>query len=178
MKMPETCPICGNKSLRNQVGEFKSEFEGQDGISIPLIIPNLNWKHCDNCGEDILDHEATQVVSAAQRSALGLLTAEELKNLRGRLRKSQQQMSELLGIGKKTYCRWESGTHFQSEAFDRYLRLLDLVPSNVRMLESLKKQPASSHPHEFRYLRNPSVYESSGRQFLALLETGPFNDAA
>src|SRR5438105_11608011 len=118
MKTPEICPICGNKSLHNVTGEFKSEFEHHAGALVSLIIPNLNWQHCDQCGEDILDHEATQRVSAAQRNGLGLLTADELKDLRRRLRKSQQQMSELLGIGKKTYCRWESGTHFQSEAFD------------------------------------------------------------
>lgn len=178
MKATEICPICGDKSLHSVIGEFKSEFEGNDGSFVPLIVPNLTWQHCEKCGEDILEHDATQRVSAAQRNALGLLTVSELRDLRHRLRKSQQQMSDLLGIGKKTYCRWESGTHFQSEAFDRYLRLLDLAPGNIRLLESMKKQPVLSHQREFRYLRDPSVYETPGRQFLSLLEAGPFNNVA
>ena len=55
--------------------------EHHAGALVSLIIPNLNWQHCDQCGEDILDHEATQRVSAAQRNGLGLLTADELKLL-------------------------------------------------------------------------------------------------
>jgi hypothetical protein len=46
-------------------------------------------------------------------------------------------MARLLGIGDKTYCRWESGSYIQSEAFDRYLRLLLIAPENLEVLEEI-----------------------------------------
>ena len=101
------------------------------------MVPGINWRHCDSCNEDLLSEEATAAITASHRAVLKLLTAEEIRSIRQRLDKTQAQMSELLGIGEKTYCRWESGTHFQSEAFDRYLRALQASPDLVDLLNDI-----------------------------------------
>jgi putative zinc finger/helix-turn-helix YgiT family protein len=133
------CPACGVDHLEEVNGDFVTQIEGPDGKPMTLSVPRLTWRHCRSCGEDFLDDHASQAITAAHRTALKLLTAEEIRSIRQRLGKTQAQMGELLGIGEKTYCRWESGTHFQSEAFDRYLRLLE-EPSVVNLLNQIRLQ--------------------------------------
>jgi putative zinc finger/helix-turn-helix YgiT family protein len=155
------CLACGVDDLKQVTGEFKTQIEGPDGHPMTLAVPDLTWLHCNSCGEDLLDDKASEAITKAHRAALKLLTAEEIRSLRQRLGKTQAQMGELLGIGEKTYCRWESGTHFQSEAFDRYLRLLE-EPEVVDLLNEIKlyKQGAEkSAASTFTYLKI-SAYDS------------------
>jgi putative zinc finger/helix-turn-helix YgiT family protein len=150
--------------LKEATGEFKTQIEGPDGRSMNLSVPNVTWRHCASCGEDLLDQNASETITRAHRAALKLLTAEEIRSIRRSLDKTQAQMGELLGIGEKTYCRWESGTHFQSEAFDRYLRLLQ-VPEVVDLLNDIrlyKQGSAKSDSSKFQYIEDISAYESVG----------------
>ena len=74
-------------------------------------------------------------------------------------------MSGLLGISKeKTYSRWESGKHFQSEAFDRYLRLLQ-VPEVLDALNEIrlyKEASADSTASRFEYVGDVSTGDDVG----------------
>lgn len=156
-----SCPACGADRIEEVTGDFTTQIEGPDGKPLALSVPRITWRHCASCGEDFLDEDASEAITAAHRAALKLLTAEEIRSLRHRLGKTQTEMSDLLGIGEKTYCRWESGTHFQSEAFDRYLRLLE-EPSVVDLLTQIKleKQGAEkSAASTFAYLKI-SAYDS------------------
>jgi putative zinc finger/helix-turn-helix YgiT family protein len=173
----DVCPACGAGSLKEVTGEFKTQIEGADGRPTTLSVPEVSWRHCDSCGEDLLDEDATKAITRAHRAALKLLTAEEIRSLRQRLGKTQAQMSELLGIGEKTYCRWESGVHFQSEAFDRYLRLLEAAPELVDLLNEIrlyKQGNPTSVASAFTYLENVAAYEGTSERFVQLLQTGPF----
>jgi putative zinc finger/helix-turn-helix YgiT family protein len=156
------CPACGFGDLKETSGEFKTQIEGPDGKPMKLSVPNVAWRHCGSCGEDVLDQSASEAITRAHRAALKLLTAEEIRSIRQSLKKTQAQMGELLGIGEKTYCRWESGTHFQSEAFDRYLRLLQMpevveVLYEIRLYKQGAAKPAVS---KFEYIGDISAYES------------------
>lgn len=156
------CPACGVGHLQDIKGEFKTQIEGPDGQPLSLVVPNISWRHCPSCGEDLLDEKASEKITQAHRAALKLLTAEEIRSLRQRLGKTQAQMSELLGIGEKTYCRWESGTHFQSEAFDRFLRLLE-VPEIVDMLNEIriyKEGSAKALEDKFQFIEDISAYDN------------------
>jgi putative zinc finger/helix-turn-helix YgiT family protein len=155
------CLVCGSGPLEDVKGEFNTQIEGPDGNPMTLSVPDVIWRHCNSCGEDLLDDNASEAITKAHRAALKLLTAGEIRSLRQRLAKTQSQMGELLGIGEKTYCRWESGTHFQSEAFDRYLRLLE-SPEVVDLLNEIKLQKqgaAKSTASIFTYLK-VSAYDS------------------
>jgi putative zinc finger/helix-turn-helix YgiT family protein len=155
------CPACGVGDLAKVTGEFKTQIEGPDGHPMILAVPDVTWRHCGSCGEDLLDHNASEAISRAHRAALRLLGAEEIRSVRQRLAKTQAQMCELLGIGEKTYSRWESGTHFQSEAFDRYLRLLQ-VPEVLDALNEIrryKQGSAEALAPEFEYVEDVSAYK-------------------
>jgi putative zinc finger/helix-turn-helix YgiT family protein len=147
------CPVCSSGALKEVWGDFATEFATRDGGVRPLLVQNLSWLQCEECGESILDELASGTVEAARRQAQGLLGAGDIKELRSRLRLKQAEMSRLLGIGEKTYCRWETGAYIQSLAFDRYLRLLIAEPRNVHLLmqmedglNSRSAQPAELAP--------------------------------
>jgi putative zinc finger/helix-turn-helix YgiT family protein len=171
------CPLCGKGELADIMGDFKTRIEGPGGRPITLIVPNLSWRHCGSCKEDLLAEEATAAITAAHRAARQLLPAEEIRSIRQHLGKTQAQMSDLLGIGEKTYCRWESGTHFQSEAFDRYLRAIQASPELVHLLNDIRRQKETTLPSSsgtFEYLEDISAYESTSERFTQLLRAGCF----
>jgi putative zinc finger/helix-turn-helix YgiT family protein len=173
----ESCPLCGKGTLAEMQGDFTTTVNGPGGRPVNLTVPCINWRHCDSCGEDLLDEEASAAITESHRAVLKLLTADEIRSIRQKLDKTQTEMSELLGIGEKTYCRWESGTHFQSEAFDRYLRALQASPNLVDLLNEIRWQKESlvlSTRCKFMYLPDASIYESASEEFTELLRVGCF----
>jgi putative zinc finger/helix-turn-helix YgiT family protein len=173
------CPICGCGTLHERKGTYETSFSDRNGDIHELRVPELSWQECDQCKEALLDDAATQRTEAVRRNALGLLTPSEIRELRQRLRKSQSQMSKLLGIGEKTYCRWESGAYVQSTAFDKYLRLLMARPENLELLEMFDSQPSAitlTEAHEpevvFTHLRDTQRFTEVAEAFTQLLEVG------
>jgi putative zinc finger/helix-turn-helix YgiT family protein len=184
IKMEErACPICGEGKLRQETSDFRAEFkDASSGRMSEVVVHNIPKSVCDKCGDFILDEESEDKISAAQRAAMGLVSAQELQAFRKSLGKTQEEMSELLGLGKKTWCRWESNDYFQNESLDRYLRLLMFVPSNVKALETLEfwkhgvaqEVLAAAFPH----IRDVQRAKESGRQFEELLRSGPFRSVS
>lgn len=155
------CLVCGAEELEEVSGVFQTEIEGPQGRTVKLAVPKLRWKHCRSCGEDVLDDVASEAITRAHRSALKLLGADEIRSIREALGKTQAEMAELLGVGEKTFTRWESGSHFQTEAFDRYLRLLQR-PGVIDLLNDirLEKEGESESPStQFEFLE-VAAYES------------------
>ena len=143
------CPECKSGRLVRKQGIYETTYVDRNEEFHQLSVPELSWFECEGCAEVVLDDEAMSAIEAARRRALGLLTPQEIRGLRVSLNKTQAGMSELLGIGEKTYCRWESGAYIQSEGFDRYLRLLLAELRNVQLLEEIacaKVQPTEHEP--------------------------------
>lgn len=181
----EKCPICGSGVLQQINGVYETSFSNREGEVRPLAVPGVTWMQCDHCGEVILDDEATRIIEAARRNALGLLSPSEIRNLRLNLGKNQREMSRLLGIGEKTYCRWESGAYVQSTGFDRYLRLLIAKPENSEVLEMFEQgvpqlsrilNKESVHV-VFTYLQDIERIEEASEVFTQLLEVGGLHAA-
>ncbi|MBL0171910.1 MAG: helix-turn-helix domain-containing protein [Gemmatimonadaceae bacterium] len=68
------------------------------------------------------------------RADHGLLTPQELRDIRGQHDLTQQQLEQLLNVGPKTVVRWEKGTVVQNAATVTLLRLLRDVPAVYRHL--------------------------------------------
>jgi putative zinc finger/helix-turn-helix YgiT family protein len=170
------CPVCATGKLTREVSDFKSRFVDDNGQEHDVLVPGVTKYVCDRCGEYILDSHSESRISEAQRRAMGLLTASELQNFRTGALKTQEEIAALLGLGKKTWCRWESDDYFQSEAFDRYLRLLIEVPSNLKMLELIRRNKAPLTAANVRvtfvYIEKPDDLEEYEQQFTAMLRAG------
>jgi len=115
------CPICDKGTLDSRQGEYVAEIKCGTEMK-KLSVGNISWDECNTCGEKIFDDDAMRQISDARYEALGLLTPSELKEIRKKLGYTQEQMAAFLGIGNKTYCRWENGTSIQTKSMDTLIR--------------------------------------------------------
>lgn len=103
-----------------------------------VSVEGLEHGRCTACGESYLSLDDTtrlQAEAARQaRAAKGLLTPQEIKDIRHSLGLSQAAFERLLGVGAKTVVRWEKGTVFQSATADRLMRLIRYSPELADVL--------------------------------------------
>jgi transcriptional regulator with XRE-family HTH domain len=53
------------------------------------------------------------------------LIPDEIKAIRERAGLSQKEMGERLGVGEKTYIRWENGHSIQNKSIDNMIRCIN-----------------------------------------------------
>jgi putative zinc finger/helix-turn-helix YgiT family protein len=180
------CAECKKGVLVKKTGDYETAYIDHDGKSRALTVPNVTWLECKDCSEVILDDQSMSTIEAGQRKARGLLTPQEIRALRERLDKTQKGMSELLGIGEKTYCRWESGSYIQSEAFDRYMRLLISNESNVYALQEIADGRHAAEPtmaldelrKTFRSIKDIQSVAERSRRFVPMFSEGTLQAVA
>jgi DNA-binding transcriptional regulator YiaG len=90
-------------------------------------------------GEIYLAGEALQILDDIKARHMGLISREELKLLRARLRCTQKELCALLQIGGKTWTRWETGRERPSRSMNLLLRALNEGRISVPWL--LAQQP-------------------------------------
>jgi HTH-type transcriptional regulator/antitoxin MqsA len=131
------CPSCGHSPLRE--GTITDRFEYRDDEQEPITVEahDVPAEICDTCGEQYLGPEAARVQHRALCQTLGLLTPEEIVEIRERFGPTQADFAALTGIGLATISGWERGRLLQNRAMDRYLRLLRANPGNYELLKTL-----------------------------------------
>ena len=135
MNNARICPVCDERSLKRQRGTFRFRFP--EGFPVPeATFPASAWDECEACGERILSRELEAGIEKERYRLQGLLSPAEIRAARERLGLSQTQMARLLGVGDKTYTRWESGRSIQTKSMDNLIRLSDSHPEVLRQLES------------------------------------------
>jgi HTH-type transcriptional regulator/antitoxin MqsA len=116
----------------------------RNGEEFVVRVPGFR---CTTCDFTTIDNsqsgEFTKAVSDAYRSAHGLLTGTELKDLRSKLGMSQVQFAEYLGVGTASLKRWESG-QIQDRAMDELIRLKTDSTAARRNLKSLQDRFAEN----------------------------------
>lgn len=126
------CIECGEAALEVRTVDFVVEYNGkQRTISDEQTC-------CGACGQvsyvgaQMSRHELA--VAAAIREIDGLLSAEELKAIRGKYCLKQTDLEKMLSTGPKTWTRWERGKVPQGKTADKLIRLLAEHPPLVRQL--------------------------------------------
>jgi HTH-type transcriptional regulator/antitoxin MqsA len=131
-KEPLECAICGRNSAW-PVSEKREVMIGRRST-----ITQDEFIRCDGCGAEYATPEQmkrTQRRAVAQiRTEEGLLTPDDIRQIREKYNLSQARLEALLRTGPKTVVRWERGTVFQSAAADTLLRLLDEDPATLERL--------------------------------------------
>ncbi len=135
------CPACGRQHLENRV--IRDEFAyGLEDDRVSVVAEAVPVLACP-CGEIFYGPEAEQIHHRAICKALGLLTPEQIRELRDRFGLSQQEFARLTGIGVATLSRWEQGRLMQTRSMDSYLQILNAVPNAIQALEKLRGHSAS-----------------------------------
>jgi HTH-type transcriptional regulator/antitoxin MqsA len=87
---------------------------------------------CDNCKEGVIggeDRRATQKELQIHRAKIdGLLSPDEVKNIREELKLTQQKASALFGGGINAFSRYERGETPIPRPLSQLLKLLHLHP--------------------------------------------------
>ena len=136
--MKKECPICGALALAQKTGEF--HFEPPDNIPGGTItVADSHWEECETCKEIILPPELIECLDKQRYVRLGLLSPAEIKAIRINAGLSQTEISQILGVGEKTYTRWESGKSLQNKSSDNLIRLFSQEPSSFVWLESQRE---------------------------------------
>ncbi len=136
IKTGDRCPVCAKGILTEQTITEDFEYKGHK-----LSIPNYHVFSCDNCSEEIVNPKSIRATEKKmtdfRRGIDGLLTSDEIKDIRKKLGKTQKQLASMLEVGEKTFARYENGQVSQSKAMDILLRVINVNPS---VLEEIHKQ--------------------------------------
>jgi HTH-type transcriptional regulator / antitoxin MqsA len=127
----QTCPCC-------QQGHFalvQIDHTERVADDNPITVPGVWVERCDHCGEIVFPGETTRFIESAVAEQTEQLTAGELERIREDLGvDTQDEMSEILGLGLKTFHKWESGRQFPTRSMSHYLRVLAEFPDAFEWL--------------------------------------------
>lgn len=133
------CPACGQQPLERRT--IRDEFDyGPENERLRIVAEEVPVLACPACDEIFYGPEAEQAHHRAICQALGLLTPEQIREVRERLGLSQGKFAELTGIGVATLSRWEKGRLLQTRSLDNYLHILNALPESIQVLERLQKR--------------------------------------
>jgi len=121
----QKCPICGTGKFQ-LVQIDHTEKVAEDN---PISIPGVWVDRCDHCGEVLFPGDTTAFIESVVADQTEQLTPRELERIREDLGiQRQDDMSEVLGLGAKTYHKWESGAQFPTRSMSCYIRVLAEFP--------------------------------------------------
>jgi putative zinc finger/helix-turn-helix YgiT family protein len=133
--MSKRCPSCGAE--RMEVRKDTYRFEPPANITGgTMVVQDATWEECENCGEQLLSPELDRKLDDLRLLRLGLLPPGRIKAVREKLGLTQTVMAERLGVGEKTYARWESGRSIQNKSSDNLIRLMDRSPEQFAIIEA------------------------------------------
>lgn len=126
-KHRENCPFCGELTYYHQIKLITLYYKK---CPIQLEQPGY-W--CDACLEGVIggdDRLATQKILQTLRAEIdGILTPDEIKRIREKLKLSQRAAADLFGGGVNAFSRYERGETPAPKALCQLLLLLDKHPN-------------------------------------------------
>ena len=142
-----TCAVCSQQTARLVSKPFQALYN-----KIPVSLDSVERYECSNCGEETLtpdQHRAlSQAVKAGARQHLGLLSPEDILEIRNNLNVSQTELEDLMGLTRKTVSRWETDRVLQSRTADILLRLLSQDPALPARLRAISGQGPKPQPDQ------------------------------
>lgn len=136
------CPCC-KKEVSTDIRKVTESYtiKGQE------MTVESNIRFCKNCESPILDEALDQKniekVYSLYRQENGLLTPEQIKNIRLKYGVTQVTFAKILGLGDKTIARYENGS--LQDAAQNSLIFLAKIPSNFKILFEKNKQLLSEN---------------------------------
>lgn len=126
------CPACGNSEMITKVKEETLSYSGQS-----LTLHSMKGDFCSSCGEGIWDEESYRRFAEAQtaivRAVKGDVSAD-IRRIRKSLKLTQSELSEVVGIGKVAFSRYERG---ETKPPAPLVKLLKLVERHPDLLEEM-----------------------------------------
>lgn len=130
----DACPTCGTEMVEKR-GKQRLPVNGEE-----VTVPAVAHLSCPKCHEVVFRsrdaRRLTEDAIAIYRRKHGLLSADQIRSIRGRYTLTQAEFGRLLRLGANTLSRWESGRNVQTEAMDTLLRVIRDVPGSIDYLRA------------------------------------------
>jgi DNA-binding transcriptional regulator YiaG len=149
----QICPSCEQGRLHLvQIEKPMEEFADLTGYAPKVQV----WvDRCDHCQETFYPAETVKFIEQIDADELERLLPEELATIRKALcpNGGQTEMSEILGLGSKTYHRWENGSQYPSRSMCYYLRVLEHFPEAFAWLRARGWRVSEPQPDALVHLQ-------------------------
>lgn len=120
------CPACGHTEMCTKVQDETLSYGGQS-----LTLHEMKGEFCPVCGEGIWDEESyrryTETQAAIIRAAKGDVSGD-IRRIRKSLKLTQTELSEVVGIGKVAFSRYERGETRPPAPLVKLLQLVERHP--------------------------------------------------
>ncbi|MBW2186458.1 MAG: type II toxin-antitoxin system MqsA family antitoxin [Deltaproteobacteria bacterium] len=144
-KNSDQCPLCGEGSLVEKIKTEVFNYKGQQ-----KSVTDFRVLSCTVCDEEIVPESSIKssekILRDFHRQVDGLLTSQQIKKIRTSYGFTQETFSEILGVGKKTFARYENCSVTQSRTTDHLLRVIDVLPE---ALDIICEQPTITPHYHF-----------------------------
>jgi HTH-type transcriptional regulator / antitoxin MqsA len=158
------CPSCERGQLAEDT--FTDEFKHGDSS---VLVTDLERYLCADCGagpiypDQIRRNHAR--ITDARRGADGLLIGDQIRKLRDRLGLTQQDAARLFGGGANAFSKYERGEVTQSVAMDRLLRMLQVSPELLGLLELVASGVEHASPEYSGYRTYTSMVSMNDEHY-------------
>jgi len=139
------CPMCEEGQLFPQVSLETVTYQGH------TVTVNYDSTTCSLCGSNIVTPSQAKVNQARvldeYRKRSGLLTGQELQQIREQFHLTIAQAASLFGSEMKAFGQYEQGEALQSVTLDKLLRLVSQMPlafEQLQWLAGMKIKPMES----------------------------------
>ena len=120
----DLCAQCHDGTYQNMTKDYTVELRDGDQCT----IANLAQRKCNQCGHVVLPWPSVQRVDRAVADHTEPVTTEFLKTARSQLQPSMTLLAESLGLGSKTWMRWENGEQNMSRSMGYFVRAMEQFP--------------------------------------------------
>ena len=118
------CTQCHEGTYQNMTKDYTVHLRDGDQCT----IANLAQRKCNQCGHVVLPWPSALRVDRAVADHTEPVTPEFLKTTRGQLQSNMTLLAESLGLGSKTWMRWENGEQNISRSMGYFIRTLSQFP--------------------------------------------------
>ncbi|MGO8151211.1 type II TA system antitoxin MqsA family protein [Rhizobium leguminosarum] len=139
MDSSHICDFCGGRTEVRQEELVFTYGAGDEAVDLRVMVPVF---HCLDCDEAYMGEEAEILRHEAVCKYLGRLTPAEIKAIREKYGRTQEQFAEVSGFGVASIKRWESGNQIQNVSADRLLQFL----ADERNYRRAQIMPGSNRP--------------------------------
>jgi putative zinc finger/helix-turn-helix YgiT family protein len=131
------CPNCESREVRTSMEQEKFIYGVDDtAVELTALVPVHT---CTACEFQFTDAAGEVARHQAVCRHLGVLTPQEILNLRKRYEMTRAEFATVTRFGEASLARWESGELIQNAANDQLLFLLS-VPANMEMLAARSRR--------------------------------------
>jgi HTH-type transcriptional regulator / antitoxin MqsA len=118
--MSNKCAECGCSDFEVRIEPDEFQRNGQS------FIADVEYSVCRQCGDEVIFTEQIKrndcILRDAWRKIDGLLTAQEIVDLRNKLGLTQQEAAKIFGGGVNAFSKYERSEVIQSGAMDKLMR--------------------------------------------------------